>query len=69
MVSALGLGPNQPFRPDDNCLVAFPALIPGATYRAKVPGRSFDLPRAEKEFTAVSGKTVQLGTSVMAHPE
>jgi RNA polymerase sigma factor (sigma-70 family) len=60
---------NRPFGPDAQGRVKFPALIPGATYRIRV----LEIPnlqvKAEKEFTAESGKTVKLPDIVVPRPK
>ena len=43
---------------DDQGRCTFPALIPGATYRLLLPGKSSDL--VTRDFTANPGETVQL---------
>jgi hypothetical protein len=45
--------------------LTFPALIPGATYRLRIPTRPSAQRKLEKEFTVASGKKVKLPDQIV----
>jgi len=47
--------------------IAFPALVPGATYRLSIPGTTGTQP--DKDFTVKPSETLDLGDILIEKPQ